>query len=80
MRTPRDSDDVTSDAAPSQQEIDLQEAVLAEQQLLDDAPSLAVEGPQVRAELDAGPTDDTALTAHLIEDSLAYGPRLSNLD
>jgi hypothetical protein len=80
MGTPRDSDDVTADAAPSQNEIDLQEAIVAEQRLLDHAPSLAVDGPEVRAELEAGPTEDTARTAHLIEDSLAYGPRLSNLD
>ncbi|MDQ1716289.1 MAG: hypothetical protein QOE89_242 [Pseudonocardiales bacterium] len=58
----------------------MQEAVRAEEPLLDAAPSLEVDGPRVRAELDAGPTEQTAITANLIQESLIHGPALANFD
>ena len=75
-----DSDGSTEGELPSQAEIDLQKAVAAEEHLLAGAPSLAVDGPRVHEELHAGPTEDTALTAYLIDESVRYGPHLSRLD
>jgi hypothetical protein len=63
-----------SNEPPTEVEIELQEAVRAEERLLDAAPSLEVDGPRVRAELDAGPTEQTAITANLIQESLIQVP------
>jgi len=75
-----DSDRPAEADPESQAAIDLRNAVAAEERLLAGAPSLAVDGPRVREEVDAGPTDQTALAADLIEESLSYGPQLSRLD
>jgi hypothetical protein len=75
-----DSDGSAEGELPSQAAIDLQKAVAAEEDLLAGAPSLDVDGPRVHEEVNAGPTEETEVTAYLIEESLRYGPQLSRLD